>query len=668
MKTERRAWARRMAGAALAAAIGLGLTLPASVSFAGTAATITVDTASNAGTVNPFAWGVGAPDKYGWWAGNAALKTRISDAKIKLVRVNPIQNMLYNGRDPYPSAGTWSLADMDAILNTIFDAGAEPLFVIAGFPAGVPHTRDADGKITSADWTEYAKFMKGVVKRYNTDRALGSSKTIRYWELWNEPQIEGDGKFASQADYISFARTVGSAMKAQDSTIKLIGPVADSSWGIDSPAGYVSVAAKQLESQIDILSWHDYGPSPTDSDAARFAWTKEHYQDNVAMVKSGGPGDVFKGPSGKLYGAAVTEYNMSHQDGGSAYNAKYHSEFNAVYAASAIVNAMKGNADMHLFYNLAETGTNLLGLLDNATYAPYKPYYTFHLFGNRFGNRKLTASGGAANLEFVASKDTSTGRTYVIAVNKDASATYDATVQLQNIASASGAVNVWKLDAATNPTSSTAIAYSGGQFVYSIAPMSVVAFEVVPGAAGPVLFANGFESSDAPPTWLDTLDGSENVSGYEAGIGPECSPRIETPHTGIATLLFSGTDNSATTSYAKCKVFDVDIPITSATKLGYWLYPQTDNARYVAIDLVMTDGTTLRDSGAVDYNGYSVHPNAGHGGAIPLNAWTPIKSNIGTVLAGKTIDRILVNYDRPSNTGPYRGYIDDLIITNGTLP
>lgn len=111
MKT-RRTVVKRTMGMLLAAATAFAVFFPAGLSFAGTATTISVDTASNAGTVNPFAWGVGAPDKRTWWAGNSALKTRISDAKIKLVRVNPIQNMIYNGRDPYPSSGTWTLTDI----------------------------------------------------------------------------------------------------------------------------------------------------------------------------------------------------------------------------------------------------------------------------------------------------------------------------------------------------------------------------------------------------------------------------------------------------------------------------------------------------------------------------------------------------------------------------
>jgi archaellin len=639
---------------------------------------LSIDTSSDAGAVNPFVWGAGAPDKYSWWAGNEALKSRISEAKLKLVRVNPIQNMLYTGRDPYPSSNTWSLTDMDAILKTIFDAGAQPLFVICGFPKGVPNTKNGN-TITSANWNEYAKFMAGVVKRYNMDMVLGASNKVIYWELWNEPTIEGDGKFASQADYRAFAQTVGSAMKAQDPSIKLVAPA--DAWSDLSPSGYLSYTAKQLESQVDILSWHDYGPDASQSDEARLAWTKPHYLDNIAMVKSGGTGSsnmAFVSPNGKYYGAAITEYNMSWQDGGSAYNVKYHSAFNAVYTVSAIINAMKGNADMFMFYNLAETGTNLLGLLDNNTYTPYKPYYALYLFGNHFGDRKLTSSGGTTNLEFVSSKNPVTGKIFVIAVNKDASTSFDANVQLQNIASSAGSVNVWKLDSAVNPTSSTPLTYSGSQFTYTITPMTAVAFEVTPGAGGgggggggtgdATLFTNGFESSDTPPTWLDTLDGSMNVSGYYSYLQPECSPRREVAHTGVSAIMFSGTDNSSSISYAKYKVFDVNIPITSSTKLGYWLYPQMDNARYVAIDLIMTDGTTLRDSGAVDYYGFSMHPNAGHGGKIPLNAWTNIKSNIGNWLAGKTIDRIIVNYDRPSHKGQFRGYIDDIVITNGTLP
>ena len=83
----------------------------------------------------------------------------------------------------------------------------------------------------------------------------------------------------------------------------------------------------------------------------------------------------------------------------------------------------------------------------------------------------------------------------------------------------------------------------------------------------------------------------------------------------------------------------------------------------MAVDFICTDGTTLRDSGSVDQNEASMHPNAGHGGAIPINAWSPVVCNLGQRLAGKTIDRILVAFIAGWR-GQFRGYIDSMRIYN----
>ncbi len=125
--------------------------------------------------------------------------------------------------------------------------------------------------------------------------------------------------------------------------------------------------------------------------------------------------------------------------------------------------------------------------------------------------------------------------------------------------------------------------------------------------------------------------------------------------------MFSGTDNNATGSFCYFRVFDVNIAVSSATKLGYWFYPQTALSRFVAVDFVCTDGTTLRDSGSVDQNGIGMHPGAGRG---TVNAWNQVTCNVGLKLNGKTIDRILVGYDQGASTGQFRGYIDDIAIDN----
>ncbi len=139
--------------------------------------------------------------------------------------------------------------------------------------------------------------------------------------------------------------------------------------------------------------------------------------------------------------------------------------------------------------------------------------------------------------------------------------------------------------------------------------------------------------------------------------------RGSTAQTGTKSLTYSGTANGGSATYCYFKVFQVTIPITSSTKLSYWIYPEQDNGRYVAVDFHCTDGTTLRDSGALDQNGKRMHPNAGHGGAITLNSWSQIACNGGQYLNGKTIDKIWVAYDRPRSTGQFRGFIDNILFS-----
>ena len=190
--------------------------------------------------------------------------------------------------------------------------------------------------------------------------------------------------------------------------------------------------------------------------------------------------------------------------------------------------------------------------------------------------------------------------------------------------------------------------------------------------------STGFEATDIKPTWNDTSDqdywnagtNPKNVTGYNAGIAPECSIRTnEQTHGGNSALMFSGTANGGSADYIYYKVLDLSsnpLTIQSSTTLSYWLYPQTDNARYVAIDFHFTDGSNLRDSVAKDTKGNSLHPSSGHGGNIALNSWTQITSILGSYssLVGKKVDRVWLAFDRGGATGQYRGYVDDLKITS----
>jgi len=186
------------------------------------------------------------------------------------------------------------------------------------------------------------------------------------------------------------------------------------------------------------------------------------------------------------------------------------------------------------------------------------------------------------------------------------------------------------------------------------------------------LLNTGFEPGQPQPTWMNTPDtaynnSAKNVSGYAADIGVECSLRTGKQfQSGSTSLMYSGTANGGAATYCYYKVLDFSakpLTIGSNTLLHYWIYPQNENGRFAGIDMLFTDGTTLGKSKCVDQNGIALRASAGHGGSIPLNAWSVVTGQLGS-LAGKKVSKIWVVFDRAGATGQYRGYIDDVRLTN----
>ncbi|MFF5230326.1 GDSL-type esterase/lipase family protein [Dactylosporangium sp. NPDC000521] len=174
-----------------------------------------------------------------------------------------------------------------------------------------------------------------------------------------------------------------------------------------------------------------------------------------------------------------------------------------------------------------------------------------------------------------------------------------------------------------------------------------------------------FEASDPAPTWLDSAGAAIGVGGYCCGLtAMESSPRAELARSGSAALMYSGADNSATQSYSYQRIFAADLPVGGSTALSYWIYPQQATGTFVAVDLQFSDGSALRDSGAVDQYGVRAHPQfQGEGGHLVVNQWNLVRVNLGG-LAGRTITRVDVGFDRPTGTGAFRGYVDDIAITD----
>ncbi|WP_028594342.1 NBR1-Ig-like domain-containing protein [Paenibacillus assamensis] len=180
------------------------------------------------------------------------------------------------------------------------------------------------------------------------------------------------------------------------------------------------------------------------------------------------------------------------------------------------------------------------------------------------------------------------------------------------------------------------------------------------------ILTNGFEPHDNDS--MIQIESSHWVEGYYSGIQPEGSV-VPTPDwyvsakNGSYFYRIAGTDTSSTeNSNIYFKPYDnLNLKVVKGMHLGYWVYHYSfENSKNIAVDLIFDDGTSLRDSGAKDQHGNSVHPAYRN---MPLNQWHWVEVNLDA-FQGKTIKKVLIAYDDRDHslTGQFRGYIDDLYI------
>ncbi|MEW1641149.1 GH92 family glycosyl hydrolase [Streptomyces sp. NPDC091219] len=173
-----------------------------------------------------------------------------------------------------------------------------------------------------------------------------------------------------------------------------------------------------------------------------------------------------------------------------------------------------------------------------------------------------------------------------------------------------------------------------------------------------VQFSTGGTTAPVPEDMLSLVDrGPSGSPTAKAGAG----------FTGKRALRYAGRHTATGRAYSYNKVFDVNVRVGRDTALSYRLFPQMSDgdldydATNVSVDLAFTDGTYLSDLGATDAHGFALTPQ-GQGAAkiLYVNQWNNVVARIGSVAAGKTVDRILLDYDSPSGPAKFRGWLDDV--------
>jgi hypothetical protein len=111
-----------------------------------------------------------------------------------------------------------------------------------------------------ADYEKWAKICVNVIKHYNDGWAGGKHYGIKYFEIWNEPDIGPRMWTGTPQQYFDLYRTAVTAIKAYNPDLKIGGQVSFVKGKYTKP--FLAYCRDQ-KLPLDFFSWHIYSDTPT---------------------------------------------------------------------------------------------------------------------------------------------------------------------------------------------------------------------------------------------------------------------------------------------------------------------------------------------------------------------------------------------------------------------
>ena len=162
---------------------------------------------------------------------------------------------------PDPSAdpenpASYRFGPTDRLITSIEKVGAQVLFRL-GRSEGADPT-------PPPDFDRYAAIAKHIVLHYNRGWANGYHYGIRYWEVWNEPDLGKLFWSGTESQYFELYRKIARAVKAADNHA-LVGGPAIAKPNDDTPYRDVLMQqARSTHTPLDFYSWHWYATDSND--------------------------------------------------------------------------------------------------------------------------------------------------------------------------------------------------------------------------------------------------------------------------------------------------------------------------------------------------------------------------------------------------------------------
>ena len=156
---------------------------------------------------------------------------------------------------------SYDFGNTDEDIFVALEAGTETFFRLgeSAESSVTPH-----GAIPPKDFQKWARIAEHIIRHLNEGWANGHTLGIRYWEIWNEPdlrwqQLDSGFWHGTPESFFDFYETVAKHLKSSFPNLKIGGPAIahDLEWA----ERFLSEMSRR-QVPIDFFSWHIYATAP----------------------------------------------------------------------------------------------------------------------------------------------------------------------------------------------------------------------------------------------------------------------------------------------------------------------------------------------------------------------------------------------------------------------
>ncbi len=160
--------------------------------------------------------------------------------------------------DPYDPA-SYDFHLTDEYMETIKLAGTEPFYRLG---SKIEHESKKYGTLPPRDFKKWAVICEHIIAHINEGWADGTNLGVRYWEIWNEPDLSADDSNdkltwgGTAAEFYDFYAVAAKHLKERFPHLKIGGP-ALCGYNEQWVRGFLD-RVKKDNLPLDFLSWHVY--------------------------------------------------------------------------------------------------------------------------------------------------------------------------------------------------------------------------------------------------------------------------------------------------------------------------------------------------------------------------------------------------------------------------